>query len=197
MTYSTSPTILDQRHVIKKLILLLVSISLTEVAYCQVSVHPSNVVSCAQAAGTRPQIGNAFRGNVSNDDYAFSARIPNGLTGWGGVYKDAPFHGFTIFLDSNMEACIVFDVHIRVDADDTARPPSAATSIQLGKAHGWQWARDGKTGNSRLTNIHLLFSFKQSNQMDDGEILLISPTSRLKETKAAYDAFVRSIKFGR
>jgi hypothetical protein len=32
--------------------------------------------------------------------------------------------------------------------------------------------------------------------MDDGEILLITPTSRLKETKAAYDAFVRSIKFG-
>jgi hypothetical protein len=178
---------------IKKLIVLLIALSFTEAAYCHVSVHQSKVVSCAQATKTRPQIGNAFRGSVSNDDYAFSARIPNGLTGWGGVYKDAPFHGFTIFLDSNMEACVVFEVHLRVDGDDSARPPSVATSIQLGKAQGWEWIREA---NSGWTNIHLLFSFRQPNQMDDGEILLITPTSRLKETKAAYDAFVRSIKFG-
>jgi hypothetical protein len=182
---------------IKKLIVLLIAVSFADAAYCQVSGRQSKVVSCAQAAGTRQQTGNAFRGSVSNDDYAFSARIPNGLIGWGGVYKDAPFHGFTIFLDSNMEACIVFEVHLRVDRRDTARPPSAATSIQLGKAQGWQWTREGKTASSRLTNIHLLFSFTQPNQIDDGEVLLISPTSRLKETKATYDTFVRSIKFAR
>jgi len=185
------------KSMIKKLIVLLIALSFTEAAYCQVSVHQSKVVSCAQATKTRPQIGNAFRGSVSNDDYAFSARIPSGLTGWGGVYKDAPFHGFTIFLDSNMEACIVFEVYLRVDGDDSARPPSVATSIQLGKAQGWEWIREGGTANSRWTNIHLLFSFRQPNQMDDGEVLLITPTSRFKETKAAYDAFVRSIKFGR
>ena len=99
-------------NMIKKLIVLLIAVSFTKAAYCQVSVHRSKVVNCAQATRTRPQIGNVFRGSVSNDDYAFSARIPNGLTGWGGVYKDAPFHGFTIFLDSNMEACIVFEVHL-------------------------------------------------------------------------------------
>lgn len=181
---------------IKKLVLL-IAVSFTEAAYCQVSVHQSKVASCAQAAGTRPQIGNAFRGSVSNDGYAFSARIPSGLTGWGGVYKDAPFHGFTIFLDSNMEACIVFEVHLRVDADDTARPPSVATSIQLGKAQGWQWTHEGRIANSRLINVHLMFSFRQPNQIDDGEVLLITPASRLKETKATYDAFVHSIKFGR
>jgi hypothetical protein len=91
----------------------------------------------------------------------------------------------------------VFEVHLRVDSGDTARPPSVATSIQLGKAQGWQWIREGRTTNSRLTNIHLLFSFTQPNQIDDGEALLITPTSRLKEAKAIYDAFVRSIKFGR
>jgi hypothetical protein len=184
-------------NMIKKLIVLLIAVSFTKAAYCQVSVHRSKVVNCAQATRTRPQIGNAFRGSVSNVDYAFSARIPNGLTGWGGVYKDAPFHGFAIFLDSNMEACIVFEVHLRVDSDDTARPPSGATPIQLGKAQGWQWIRESRAANFHLTNIHLLFSFRQPNQMDDGEVLLITPTSRLKEAKTTYDALVRSIKFGR
>ena len=182
---------------IKKLIALLVAVSLVETAYCQLGLHQPRVVSCAQATRTRPQIGNAFRGSVSNDDYAFSAQVPSGLAGWGGVYKDAPFHGFDIFLDSNMEACIIFEVHLRVDGDDTLRRPSAATSTQLGKAQGWQWTREGRTANSRLTNIHLLFSFRQPNQIDDGEVLLITPASRIKETKATYDALVRSIKFGR
>lgn len=183
---------------IKKLIVLLVAVSFAEDAYCQLGLHQSRVVSCAQATRARPQIGNAFRGSMSNDDYAFSAQIPTGLAGWGGIYKDAPFHGFTIFLDSKMEACIIFEVHLRVDGDDTPRPPSAVTSIQLGKAQGWQWTREGRTANnSRLTNIHLLFSFRQPDQIDDGEVLLITPTSRLKEAKATYDAFVRSIKFGR
>jgi hypothetical protein len=153
------------------------------------------VVSCAQATETRPHTGNAYRRSVSNEDYAFSARIPDGLIGWRGVAQDAPFHGFAIFLDSRMEACIIFEVHIRVD-DDTARSSSSTTSVQLGKAQGLQWINEGRISNSDVSNIHLLFSFRQPDQTDDGEVLLITPTSRLKATKAIYDAFVRSIKFG-
>jgi len=182
---------------IKKLIVLLIAVSFADAAYCQVSVRQSKVVSCAQAAGTRPQTVNAFRGSVSNDDYAFSARIPNGLIGWGGVYKDAPFHGFTIFLDSNMEACIVFEVHLRVDRRDTARPPSAATSIQLGKAQGWQWTREGKTASSRLINIHLLFSFTQPNQIDDGEVLLYQSDFKAQGDKGHLRYLCSPIKFAR
>ena len=109
----------------------------------------------------------------------------------------APFHGFVIFLDSHENACIVFEVHIRVDEEDTQKPPAGARVIHLGKAKGWQSTREDKVGNVNLTNIRTTFSFKRSNRTDDGEVLLVTPTADIKETRAAYDDFIRSLKFGR
>lgn len=83
---------------------------------------------------SRPGVGSAFRGTVRNDDYAVSVQIPKGLVGWEGTDPPAPFHGFTIFLDPQMTACIVFEVHIRVDEDDTLKPHGSAASMHLGEA---------------------------------------------------------------
>ena len=156
-----------------------------------------NVIDCGQATAVQPEVGNAFRGVVANEDYGLSARIPSGLTGWGGVAKDAPFHGFTIFLDSQKKACIDFQIHIRVDDDDAPKRSLHATSMRLGKARAWQSIREGRVADESVTNIRTSFSFKQPNQVDDGEVLLIVPTSRLPEAKRTYDAFIRSLKFSR
>jgi hypothetical protein len=141
----------------------------------------------------RPHIGIAYRGEVSSDDYRFSAHIPDGLTGWGGVGQGAPFHGFTIFLDSKMESCIEFEVHLRVDQADAPGHSLVATPLQLGTAQAWRIVREGLN----VTNITTSFSSKHLSRVDDGEIVLIAPTARLHEAKRAYDAFLDSVKFVR
>jgi hypothetical protein len=174
---------------------LFVVLVLAVTAYSQPKRRQSKVVDCGQVTQTRPGRGHGFRGEVVNEDYVFSARIRGGLTGWGGVAQVAPFHGFTIFLDSQMKSCIIFEVHLRVD-DNPPRHPRTATPIQLGRAQGWQWAREGNIADSTVANFNTSFSFGPPNHVDDGEVLLIAPTPGFQEAKAAYDEFVRSIKFG-
>jgi hypothetical protein len=157
----------------------------------------SKVSDCGMATFSRPGVGSAFSGTVRNDDYAFSVQIPNGLVGWAGVDPPAPFHGFTIFLDPQMTTCIVFEVHIRVDEDDTSKPRRSAALMRLGEASAWQAIREGRVADADMTNISTVFSFEQSDQIDDGEVLLIAPTAKLPTAKRVYETFMRSLVFGR
>lgn len=158
--------------------------------------NPATAIGCRQATQTLPQRGVAYRGAVTNDDYHFSARIPSDLTGWGGVADDAPFHGFTMFLDPKGDSCIVFEIHLRVDESDAPKRLPGGTAVQLGKAVGWQELKEGTANGVNIKNVRTVFSSKQSNQIDDGEIVLVSPTSNLKEAKRLYEAFLRSVRFG-
>jgi hypothetical protein len=155
------------------------------------------VVDCHHATLSKPGVGNEYKGSVDNDDYAFSVRIPPGLTGWDGVARDAPFHGFTIFLDSKLSACIVFEIHVRVDENDKPAPPASAVPMRLGAASAWQSTRQSPLTSGPITNVRALLSFKRPDQVDDGEILLVAPTSALAEARPIYDAFVRSLVFHR
>jgi len=158
--------------------------------------HQATVRECAQATNTRPRIGVQYRGYVKNEDYSFSARIPSGLTAWGGVANDAPFHGFTIFLDPSMKSCIVFEVHLRVDQSDAPEHQPAAKALQLGGARAWQTTEEGPAHGLALTNVRTVFSLKRPSQTDDGEILLIAPSSELREAKRKYETFLHSVKLG-
>jgi hypothetical protein len=159
--------------------------------------HGSRAVSCGQATLSRPGVGRAYRGAIANEEYAFSARIPRGLTGWDGVDQSAPFHGFTIFLDPQMTTCVTFEVHIQIEPGDTPRPPKSATPVKLGDASAWQSMRSGLVNNSNINNVVTDFSIRRSNHTDEGEILLVAPTEKIGQARRVYDAFVRSMDFRR
>ncbi len=161
-----------------------------------VTSHRSGIMTCGQVTTTRPDVGVAYKGEVAIDDYRFAAHIPEGMIGWGGVASDAPFHGFTIFLGPAMQSCILFEVHVRVNEDEAPLRLDSAKTLSLGEAKAWQTSTSATVGTARLTNVKTSFSFKQGDQIDDGEILLVSPSAELGKTRPIYEAFLRSIKFG-
>lgn len=154
------------------------------------------VLSCAQAVYSKPGIGAAYKGEVSNDDYQFVAKIPKGLTAWDGVADSAPFHGFTIFLDPKASACIVFEIHIRVDDEEGAKPAGSGKTLRLGRSVAHQWVSEGKNSTDSFTNITTMFSVVRAGSIVDGTVLLVAPTSNLLFAKKNYDEFIWSMRFG-
>lgn len=155
----------------------------------------AKIANCSEVASVKAGEGRAFRGSIKNSDYSFVAKIPKGFTGWDGADRDAPFHGFVIFFDRNMTACINFEIHIRVDQADAPKLPPDGKSIKLGAASAWRIMRRGKIGKERVTNVSTMFSFENLGQISDGEIILISPTDNLDHLRTYYDDFLYSLKF--
>ena len=162
----------------------------------ETKVKQPTVKGCGQVVSTRPGDGPVYRGAVENSDYDFSAQVPLGLTGWGGVAESAPFHGFTIFLDPKAKSCIMFEVRIRVNESDALAQPPKSKPISLGKATGWQTSYTGIVNGIRLTNVATTFSFKQPDQIDDGVVLLVAPAPNAQDALGIYDSFLRSLVFG-
>jgi hypothetical protein len=160
----------------------------------QAKAKQQTVRDCSE---THPGEGPAYTGAVQNSDFNFYAKVPFGLTAWGGVDKSAPFHGFTIFLDAKAKSCIVFEVHVRVDKSEPVSPDPKAKSIQLGKAEGWQTRTTGVANGAKLINVETVFSFERPDQIDDGYILLVTPTSNADDPLSIYDSFLHSLEFGR
>lgn len=153
--------------------------------------------TCDQMVTTKPGMGHAFVGHFVSEDYRFSVHIPAGSTGWTGVAEDAPFHGFTMFLDEKQQTCIVFDIHVRVDEDEQPHHPSYAKKMHFGTARGWQWSTQGNAAGVPYSNVITTFSYGGSAGAADGEIRLIAPAADLAGTKQKYDEFVRTLSFGR
>jgi hypothetical protein len=74
---------------------------------------------------------------------------------------------------------------------------SGWTPVELGEAKGWQTVEEGSVGGASVTNAITSFSFKQPGETDDGSVILIAPSSQLNEAKRFYEAFLRSLRFGR
>jgi hypothetical protein len=161
----------------------------------QAAASQSTVMRCEEATRARPQKGVVYAGHVDNDDYKLSLRVPDGLKGWGGVAPNAPFHGFNIFLDSELDACILFEVHLRVDPTDAPEHPTGAKSLQLGSASAWQVIHEAGARRLGMTAVITSFSSTQRDQIVDGEVLLITPTQRLERAKKVYEALLKSLKF--
>ena len=140
------------------------------------------VVTCSQATLTKPEVGVAYRGAVTNDDYKFFATVPEGYIGWGGVAANAPFHGFTIFLDHSLRSCILFEVHMRVDDADGPLRLSSAKPLSLGQARAWQTSSVAIAKGGQIMNLKTIFTFDHDGQIYDGQITLVSPVSEQRST---------------
>ncbi len=153
-------------------------------------------VTCSQATLTKPEVGTAYRAVVTNDDYEFSATIPAGYTAWDGVAENAPFHGFTIFLDRSLRSCLLFEVHVRVDDADGPLHLKSAKALSLGQAKAWQTSSRVHTRGGEIMNLKTAFTFAHDGQIDDGQATLITPTSEQQSTTRLYDTFLNSVHFG-
>ena len=175
----------------EKLGVLVLGIASFKARYCATTPDTTKVYRCDQITYARPGLGRSFTGHVVNDDYRFTATIPRRMTAWDGVADEAPYHGFVLFLDSRLEACIDFEIQIRIDQESAPKQTASATHMQLGEAKAWQSIH----GDDRWVNVSTLFSFKQAGEIDDGEVLLIAPKSRLPEARSIYDALLHSFRF--
>src|SRR5271165_2653045 len=112
----------------------------------------SQVEACGSITNAQSGNGVAYRGTVRNSDYGLSMQIPPGQTGWGAA-PEAPFHGFAIFLPDQPKGCIIFEIHLRVDPDDSNRTSSARTAkrIRLGNRNGWEERSIGSIGGVEWT----------------------------------------------
>ena len=155
------------------------------------------VSSCKHVGAREPMVGSAYRGVVRNEDYDLTVRVPAGLSGWSGVGQSAPFHGFTVFLDSSQSSCIVFEVHLRVDENEAPPRPADAKPVSLGRARGWQTSRTGVVGKASILNVITTFSFDRPDQTDDGMVLLIAPSMEPKRALTVYGEFLRDLRFGK
>jgi hypothetical protein len=111
------------------------------------------------------------------------------------VAEDAPFHGFTIFLDKGAQACIVFEIHIRIQVGDPPRrePPPL---LSLGHATAWQIRASGSANNTEMENLTTAFSNRLRNsEIDDGSVELITPASEAKESEQIYRLFLQHLRF--
>ena len=164
---------------------------------CAESDPYKGVKSCPEVTTVRPGFGNAFQGLVKNEDYSFSAEIPPGMIAWDGVGNNAPFHGFVIFLDQNLDSCIQFEIHVRIDDSEVLAHSGSARRGRLGDAPSWQYVRGVVPRSGRMVNIRTLFSFENGDLTSDGEILLVAPASKLLAARRAYQLFLASLAFHR
>jgi hypothetical protein len=180
------------------LLMVVLAISLPGNAHAYVA-NGQKFMKCSDVFNGSPGTGTHYGGSVSNDDYHFSARIPDGLRGWRGVAPDAPYHGFTMFRGNFLNACINVEMHIRVEDDEAPLRPASAKDIQLGMANGFQYVIRGEDGNVPYVNIHTAFTYARNGggEVDDGDIILIVPASELQDWQDIYNAFVNSVRFGK
>ena len=131
------------------------------------------VRTCNEATLARPDRGVAYRGRVQNSDYRLAVTIPDGLVGWGAA-PEAPFHGFTIFLNSGRTSCIIFEVHLHVELpeDRNAINPSDERGhrIDVGNRRGWQLVESGQIGGSTVTNVNIALELPRRGYVNDANI---------------------------
>ena len=155
--------------------------------------RPPAVRSCNAETAVRRGVGTAYRGTVRNDDYRFVADVPAGMTGWSGVASGAPFHGFTIFLESSPQSCIVFDIHLRVDEEDGPRMPAGVP--MFGGATGEERVARGTARGVRLRTVVTTFSRRRAHETDDGSVTLITPEDDVRRTEPVYREFLQKLRF--
>jgi hypothetical protein len=180
---------------------LLICAILSSVGHvCILGAQPVSrpVSTCDTISNARSGEGVAYRGVVNNDDYRFTATIPEGLTGWGAA-PDAPFHGFTIFLDPDRSACIHFTIGIHVDLpeDVSAQPGKLdrAANIKVGNRTGTQTRRSGSVGATRFDNITVKVDLPRGGYRNEVTITLVTPAKESAHAMKVLDRFLLEIRF--
>lgn len=115
----------------------------------------------------------------------------------GGVSTDAPFHGFTIFLDTfNLSgACIDFEIHLKVDKDEKDKRPYSAHEVRLGNLFGLELTHKEKIMGMDVKIVRTSFSYKKGNDIIDGAITMSVLEKDYVKGKAIYDNLLNSFRF--
>jgi hypothetical protein len=181
-------------------VIALFSLFSPAVLLCQHAIDRATS-TCEQETLAEPGIGVSYRGTIRNDDYRFSATIPDGLLGWGAA-PSAPFHGFSIFLntESGTRACIVFRIAVHVDLEeDKPTPEREGHRLERITVGGRSANRTSSVGSVRgvvyeNVNVWLQVSHKKDDT-HDVEIVLVTPKSDAVRTRAIFDGFIASLRF--
>jgi hypothetical protein len=187
-------------RLIKAALVVLVLLTLSEGAMGkEFEDATSRVGECGSITSAQPGTGVAYKGTVRNSDYGLSVEIPSGQTGWGAA-AEAPFHGFTIFLADQPKACIFFEIHLRIAADDgkTMTGARSAKRIKLGNRNGWENQASGLIDGIEWTNITVRFAMhhlRSAHEIDDGSITLVTRTQDEGKNLPIFRGFIKRIRF--
>jgi hypothetical protein len=180
-------------------VIALLSVFRPAVLQCQ---HASDqaIFTCEQETLARPGVGVSYKGTVRNEDYRFSATIPDGLVGWGAA-PNAPFHGFSIFIDpeSKARSCIVFRIAIHVDLDGDEekheRKDVRLERITVGGQSANRRSSVGSVEGTIYENVDVsLQAPLKKDDIHDVEIVLVTPKSDVVRTRAIFDRFIASFR---
>jgi len=166
---------------------------------CQRPADPP-ISTCDKETLARPGFGVSYKGVVRNDDYQFSATIPEGLAGWGAA-PVAPFHGFAIFPGPESEAtsCIVFRIAIHVDLgeDDkkSGQRKPRTERVKVGNRLGSQTTSSGTAGGTIYENVDVWLELHRDGYRNDVEIMLVTPKTEAARTRAIFAEFLASFRF--
>ena len=153
------------------------------------------VATCGSITLVRPGIGVSYTGIVRNDDYRLKIVVPRGLTGWGGVAPEAPFHGFVIFFHTP-QSCMGLEVHWRVDlGDGVPGRHGAGRAAAVGNRRGGEKTTRGVANGTALTNVTITFSVPEGGAVYDGSVWLVTPTEDLEKNLPTFRNFVSHIRF--
>lgn len=158
----------------------------------------SQVCNCQALTLTKPSMGVAYRGTIRNSDYHLRTTIPEGLTGWGGVASEAPFHGFVVFLPGKPQGCINFEIQIRIEDAEEAQSREkmeAGKKVRVGNIDGWETRKQGLVEGTEWTNVRIRFSVFHGKEIDDGSVTLATPTRDLNRNLPIFRKFVSEIIF--
>jgi len=166
-------------------------------AAAQVAGAAPPIDTCSSITLAKPGVGVAYTGIVRNDDYGVQIAIPDGLTGWGGVAPEAPFHGFVIFLSDPVQSCAGFEIQLRVNLGDGARAHrhNAGKRVMVGNIAGSQENRSGFVNGTAFTNVAISFSVPQRGEVFDGSVWLVTPTEDLAKNMPIFRSFVSHFRF--
>lgn len=151
---------------------------------------------CDSITNAQPGTGVAYRGTVRNSDYGLTVLIPAGQIAWGAA-PEAPFHGFAIFLSDRPKSCIILEIHLRVDPNVTSRSKSDRR-IKLGNRGGWEEQTKGVIAGVEWSNVTVRFSMHHmhsGNEVDDGSLILVTPTQDIGKNTATFREFMAHMRF--
>jgi hypothetical protein len=140
------------------------------------------------------QPGVTYTGSLRNDDYRFSATVPDSLTGLGNA-PGAPFHGFAVFI--NNSACFLFLIGHRVTLpeDVPTMSGSQGVAVRVGGRKGIRTTRVGTSHGTRMINETVLVELPRAGYTNDVSIIFVTPLDQQEKTEPVFRLFLASLKF--
>lgn len=177
---------------------LLITVAVVLEAQAQ---NDSSVLTCSNITLAEPPRGVEYRGVVKNSDYRFSVRIPSGLAGWGAA-PGAPFHGFSVFLNSAKtparSSCIHVLVEQEVFLDEDSRrvaPGVLSRTVRIGNRQGSERTVVGLVQGIMVENRRVSLELSRQAYTNFLSVTLVTPSDERSRTEAIFRSFIASFNF--